>query len=239
MEDCSLNRKQKNTLLEIMVQSRIDPKQFSVDSIRYDKYSVTGRHEYSCYCTKISHKMENYYFFFITEDGNSYSPRMRPGLRKIFEQHSSGDWNMALSLFTSWTIKLQEHLNEPDLWADLERIDVEESLKSIPDLHTDDEKTMLSGEQQQEFERRISYLEKKLLENKDVEPDRIGDLKTDLDYLKRGSKRLNIKDLKNVVLSTAIHIAYDIVTDDTKRNAVFSLIVGVLGHLPDFKLLPS
>jgi hypothetical protein len=215
MEDCTLNLKQKNTLLKIMMQNQIDPRQFSVDSKQYDRYSVTGRPEFSCLCTNISHKKENYYFFFITENGSYYKPKLRPGLDKVVETYNTGSWASTLSVFISWTIKLREYLNEPDLWADLNRLNSIDSLNSISGQFADDEQTMLTEEQQQEFEKRISYLEKQLLENKDIEPDKLEDLRADLKYLKRSSKRLNIRDLKNVVISTAVHIAYDIVTDDT------------------------
>jgi hypothetical protein len=238
MDDFTLTRSRRNEITAMLTQAGLHVSHFTISPMDYEFYSDGMEFSEKFKCDSIKHKQENYYFDFFTRNGSTYNPEFRPGFGNVVEKRSVADWNSLISLFSEWILLIKEELGQPDLWSIFEEMDDMETMASMADQSTEDEKTMLTEEQQQEFENRISYLEKHLLENKNIDPNKIESFKDDLDYLKRSSKRLNIKDLKNVVISTAIHIVYNIVIDEAKRNAVFSLIIGVLGHIPHFKALP-
>jgi hypothetical protein len=191
MTDFRLLTTKKNAVFKIIVESSLNPNNFqwgeadSVSSIKVPSYNRIQNP-----VSVIKYKDSTYFYKFDTAPNGQYYSVFSPGVNLRVEEGIFGDWKGQLTHFWSWLKCLKKEIEEPDLWADLSKYQLQDYDQINKDIPND----QFSSQQVEEISAAINNIRIHLLKNHELDQPQVDSVNEKLNYLIDCSKRFGKKD---------------------------------------------
>lgn len=234
MKDLTLLPSRKNAIKRLILEEGLDHNRFSFQNINHDSWTITGQLAGKYICTSLQHA-EGYFFNFNCE-GKKYDPKYKPGFEETSEDLEDLPWDRTLMVFREWLKILKRELNVPDIWAEFD----EQFLLPQKEVPLDED-VFPTSEQIDSIEKALEEIELKLDKLSEVSNEARDYNKQQNEYIRRASRRLNLRDLKQILLAYAINQSISLTSDPWLRQRIlgiihdaYSFIIGVKMLIPPF-----
>jgi hypothetical protein len=211
--DYRLLKTQKNEILILIKESKLDPMEFEweEDAKDEDGYVIT-------HFNRLVHKPSGYAAEF-GERSLAYSP----GSEKPTELEINLDWIGKLSAVRLWLYNLKREIEAPDLWAALSQ--EQEILNLEPSEAVN---TPFTLDEQLQIKTAIEEIRIYITSTYSLEGDSLTKINRKLDYLIDASTRLGRIDWKNLFVGALISLALQQLSPS---GPGLRELVGAAGHL--------
>lgn len=222
----TLKQSQKNDILRLIQNTKLDPVNFKWNFIEsgFRRISVP----------KISYRNTDFFFIFDREqEYNAYYLRFRPGselLDGFYQEIES--WEKVVHVFRSWLENLEEEINEPDLWVEIQKYSSAIDTKIIPDISNE-------PFNYQEVQRIISGIEEikgYIFDNIESSHEHEQSVNDHLNYLAETVKTQGRRNWYYTCIGVIIGICWDLVCAPEHANTIWNImkntVTGIIKFLP-------
>lgn len=201
-----LLRHQTNALFSFIQKVDLSPSDFSFHVKAEEQYD--SGYPYYEHEIEIKYLTTNYYFI-ITMSHNRFNGfRCRPGLDNPIEGGHAADWVSVYEAFRNWMARLSLEVDEPDLWAELEK--ERQLVEAVSSTESDN--IPFTPAEQSKISANIREIKEYVLKTHSLTEANIKFVESRFAYLEDASKRLGRKDwleiAVNVFFTTAISLTF-------------------------------
>lgn len=199
---------------------------FKWDKTNHNKYTTSGRPAGSYICSVL--RYDEYYFSF-NFNGRKYEPMFSPSENKRTEKLEEIYESELERVFLYWLLNLKKEVNEPDLWADLQKY---RPTGEIPEIR-DQEKNKFTYDQVDQLKVSFEKIKIEIISEFKLNEKQEKELGENIDYLVEAAKRQNMRDWRNLCIGTFMGLAMNLAVTPDKINRFWQIIndgFGVVRH---------
>lgn len=213
----SLMRSQKNSLLEEIRESVLDPFNFEWDNEIDESTDLL--------LEVLKYKGTEYYFAIVVDD-DVFRVGYTPGENMLYERAEYDEWEEILYYFRNWLSCLKREISQPDLWEELEKIKLDDFIPALDGLEFENEYAgqEFTYREVLQLEEGINNIRNYLVEASKDNDEEIRNINHKLDYLTDAVKRMGRTDWKNIFIGVMIDIGINIISDPVQRQIVGQMI---------------
>jgi hypothetical protein len=219
MPEYTLLRSQKNTILELVKQSELDPFNFGW-SKELSKYTSTGA-GIPVEVSRLSYidVDTDFYFQFDFHKGEHYAI-FSPGDNKLVMETYPGSWEGQLSYFRSWLTFLKREIQQPDLWVELAKYQLPPGEQISIEIANEPFTTQQVDQIAEGVEKIRKYLEVEF----DLDTQQKALVNEKLKYLLEASKRQGRKDWLHTSIGVIFTIATGLALAPEQAKAIWNIL---------------
>lgn len=219
MSNFNLLKSQKNQLLEAIKSVDLDPFNFvwSNDESIHDDIVIPV----------LKYGDGSFYFKFDTDGIDEHYAIYTPGSDLVEEESSTRTWVEQLSCFKQWLQNLKREIEEPDLWAELQKYKIQGESGSFTDL-ANEPFTAYEAEQIN-----IALIEVRSYLNKFVKGDAQKEnfVEEKINYLIDAAKRQGRRDWLHTSIGVIVTITTALVLAPEEANNIWNVLKTALGSI--------
>ncbi|OZV12380.1 hypothetical protein CIW83_09810 [Tissierella sp. P1] len=227
----SLMRSQKNSLLEEIKESALNPFNFDWDNEIDENTDLL--------LEVLKYKGTEYYFAIVVDD-DIFRVGYTPGENMLYERTEYDEWEEILYYFRNWLSCLKREISQPDLWEELEKIKMDDLIPELDGLEFEDkyEREEFSYREVMQIEQGINDIRNYLVETSNGNDEEIKIINQKLDYLTDAVKRMGRTDWKNIFIGVMIDIGINIISNPVQRQKIGQMIQNMFSGIVKLISIP-
>jgi hypothetical protein len=217
MSKYTLLRSQRNSVLDLVKGSELDPFNFSwlEAPSRYARNAAGVTEEVSRLC----YNDTEFYFQFDFKNGMHYAI-FSPGQDALFAEHYPGNWENQFNCVEKWLTYLKREIHQPDLWSELAKYQLPPGEQIGKEIENEPFTAQQVDQIAESLKKIREYLETEF--HLDVQQRALVNEK--LDYLMEASKRQGRKDWLHTSVGVIFTLATGLALAPEQTKALWGIL---------------